>query len=191
MKRIIISEEEKSRILGMHVEATKRHYGLVSEQESGSKPLPQPVVSELIDKLRENTKFQGHVTSDPVNYYANPRPSSPNSGIYQLDTYRIVPSVSNASFSVVPSGNVMVDTTRKTGSVTSSSQPQPTDRQPDSQGIPDELVTRFLVEFIRYHASKYPNFRTLINNLRTNGESILAKVTPKVKEVYQEVISSS
>lgn len=37
MKRIIISEEEKSRILGMHVEATKRHYGLVSEQ------IPEPV----------------------------------------------------------------------------------------------------------------------------------------------------
>jgi len=32
MKRIIISEEEKNRILGMHVEATKRHYGLVNEQ---------------------------------------------------------------------------------------------------------------------------------------------------------------
>ena len=33
MKKFIISEEEKNRILGMHVEATKRHYGLVSEQE--------------------------------------------------------------------------------------------------------------------------------------------------------------
>lgn len=191
MKRIIISEEEKSRILGMHVEATKRHYGLVSEQESGSKPLPQPVVSELIVKLRENTEFQGHVTSDPVNYYANPRLSSPNSGIYQLDTYRIVPSVSNASFSVVPSGNVIVDPARKTGSVTASSQPKPTDRQPGNQGIPDELFTDELVEFIRYHASRYPHFQRLIDNLRTNSESILAKVNPKVKEVYQKVISSS
>ena len=33
MKRMIISEEERKRILGMHVEATKRHYGLVSEQD--------------------------------------------------------------------------------------------------------------------------------------------------------------
>ena len=191
MNRIIISEEEKSRILGMHVEATKRHYGLVSEQESGRKPLPQPVVSELIDKLRENPRFQGHVTSDPVNYYANPRLSSPNSGIYELDTYTIVPSVSKASFSVVSSGNAMVDPTRKTGGYTASTPPAQMDRQPASQSIPDELVTDELVEFIRYHASKYPHFQTLINNLRTNGESILAKVNPKVKEVYQKVISSS
>ena len=36
MKKFIISEEEKKRILGMHVEATKRHYGLVNEQSSDS-----------------------------------------------------------------------------------------------------------------------------------------------------------
>ena len=35
MKQFIISEEEKRRILGMHVEATKRHYGLIKEQQEG------------------------------------------------------------------------------------------------------------------------------------------------------------
>lgn len=34
MKRIIISEDERKRILGMHEDATKRHYGLVKEQET-------------------------------------------------------------------------------------------------------------------------------------------------------------
>jgi len=32
MNKFTITEEERKRILGMHVEATKRHYGLVSEQ---------------------------------------------------------------------------------------------------------------------------------------------------------------
>jgi hypothetical protein len=63
MKRIIISEEEKSRILGMHVEATKRHYGLVSEQEDETRltnidgiPYYLPgITPELLSKLKNMT----------------------------------------------------------------------------------------------------------------------------------------
>ena len=35
MGQFIISEEEKRRILKMHVESTKRHYGLIKEQQEG------------------------------------------------------------------------------------------------------------------------------------------------------------
>jgi len=65
MKRIIISEEEKSRILGMHVEATKRHYGLVSEQSRQPKENPTNIngtpyylpgiTPELLSKLKNMT----------------------------------------------------------------------------------------------------------------------------------------
>jgi hypothetical protein len=68
MKRIIISEEEKSRILGMHVEATKRHYGLVSEQSRQPKENPTDIYGipyylpgitpELLAKLKTIT--DGH-----------------------------------------------------------------------------------------------------------------------------------
>ena len=36
MKKIIISEEERNRILGMHVDATKKHYKMVSEQRQAT-----------------------------------------------------------------------------------------------------------------------------------------------------------
>ena len=80
MKKIIISEEERNRILGMHVEATKKHYGLVSEQWTDLQrvsidgifyALPGISTQESLDN------FQGAI-KDKETLYAFYKPNSVN-----------------------------------------------------------------------------------------------------------------
>ena len=59
MKRMIISEEEKNRILGMHQDATKRHYLNEQNVQTSSTPLTIPIggtfasgVAEISDTSR-------------------------------------------------------------------------------------------------------------------------------------------
>lgn len=61
MGQFIISEEEKRRILKMHVESTKRHYGLIKEQQEDMELVGEITVNfnpadYRIDQILENGK---------------------------------------------------------------------------------------------------------------------------------------
>lgn len=183
MKRIIISEEEKSRILGMHVEATKRHYGLVNEQQTGNIELSKEIVEELISQIIE-PEWQGFVKPDPNNYYADITINRDDNS-YRLNTFKIVLSQNGGSFSVFPSGNVFIDPKNKKGKIEYQTTIPPTGPKYQDQSIIKKLDSEKLVKFIKFHAETYPNFKKVLDNMKQNSLQISQSVTDqKVRDVY-------